>query len=58
MIDPCSSIIWRSKGDNDHSKLIRMLEALNDYANPMEELLDTYFDVENIAYWMAFQLLS
>ena len=46
------------KGDNDHSKLIRMLEALNDYANPMQELLDAYFDVENIAYWMAFQLLT
>lgn len=46
------------KGDNDHTKLIRMLEALNDYANPMEELLETYFDIENIAYWMAFQLLT
>ena len=24
----------------------------------MEKLLETYFDVENIAYWMAFQLLT
>ena len=46
------------KGDNDHSKLIRMLETLNDNSEPMEEVLAQYFDLENIAYWMAFQLLT
>ena len=45
------------KGDSDHTKLIEMLEKLNDESQPMEKLLETYFDVENIAYWMAFQLL-
>ena len=34
-----------------------MLEALNDETVPMEELFETTFDTENIAYWMAFQLL-
>ena len=46
-----------TKGSSDHSKLIEMLEKLNDESQPMEKLLETYFDVENIAYWMAFQLL-
>lgn len=45
------------KGDSDHSKLIEMLEALNDVSKPMDEILDKYFDTENIAYWLAFQLL-
>ena len=47
-----------TKGSSDHSKLIEMLEKLNDESQPMEKLLETYFDVENIAHWMAFQLLT
>lgn len=47
-----------TKGSSDHNKLIEMLEKLNDESQPMEKLLETYFDVENIAYWMAFQLLT
>lgn len=46
------------KGDNDHTKLIAMLNDLNDYSVPMREILGKYFDTENIAYWMAFQLLT
>lgn len=46
------------KGDTDHTKLIRMLEKINDYSVPTEELFATDFDMENIAYWMAFQLLT
>ena len=46
------------KGSSDHTKLIEMLDKLNDESQPMEELLQTYFDPENIAYWMAFQLLT
>lgn len=45
------------KGSDDHEKLIAMLEELNDETVPMDELLATRFDSENIAYWMAFQLL-
>ena len=47
-----------TKGSSDHTKLIEMLDKLNDESRPMEELLETYFDPENIAYWMAFQLLT
>ncbi len=46
------------KGDSDHTKLIQMLEDLNDDSQSMELILEKYFDVENIAYWMAFQILT
>ena len=47
------------KGSSDHTKLIEMLEVLNDDTQPMDDVLFArYFDPENIAYWMAFQLLT
>ena len=49
--------ILEIKGDDDHSKLIGMLERVNDYSIPIETILEENFDTENIAYWMAFQLL-
>ena len=49
--------ILEIKGDDDHTKLIRMLERVNDYSIPIETILEEDFDIENVAYWMAFQLL-
>ena len=49
--------ILEIKGDDDHSKLIALLEKINDYSIPMETILEEHFDMENIAYWMAFQLM-
>lgn len=49
--------ILEIKGDDDHSKLIRMLEKVNDYSIPIEEILEENFDIENISYWMAFNLM-
>ena len=46
------------KGDSDHTKLIAMLNALNDVSNPIETVLDQYFDRENLTYWMAYQILT
>ena len=46
------------KGDDDHSKLIAMLDAVNDYSIPIEETVETYFDAENLCYWMAFHILA
>ena len=47
------------KGNSDHAKLIEMLDVLNDESSSMEEeVFARYFDPENIAYWMAFQLLT
>lgn len=45
------------KGSSDHTKLIDMLEAVNDYSIPIDMVLDRHFDRENIAYWMAFMIL-
>ena len=50
--------ILECKGNNDHTKLIRMLDAVNDYSISTEELLDTYFNRENLAYWMAYHILT
>lgn len=44
-------VILECKGNNDHTKLIKMLEAVNDYSIPTEEFLKTYFNMENLAYW-------
>ena len=49
--------ILEVKGDDDHTKLIAMLEKVNDYSIPVEQILEENFDMENIAYWMAFNLL-
>lgn len=46
------------KGDSDHSKLIEMLDAVNNYAIPIDKVLDQYFDTENLTYWMAYQILT
>ena len=49
--------ILEVKGDDDHTKLISMLEKVNDYSIPIEQILEENFDMENIAYWMAFNLM-
>jgi spore coat protein H len=46
------------KGDTDHSKLIGMLEEINNILIPIEELFPKYFDEENYFTWMAFQILT
>ena len=46
------------KGSSDHRKLIRMLEAVNDYSKPVSTVLEQYFDKENLTYWMALQILT
>ncbi len=45
------------KGDTDHSKLIEMLEDVNDYSIPIEDTVEKWFDTENMFYWMGFQIL-
>ena len=46
------------KGNDDHSKLIAMLEDVNDYGIPIERVIDEHFDMENLTYWMAFNILT
>ncbi len=45
------------KGDTDNSKLREVLTAVNDYTVPIEEVVEKYFDVENISYFLAFHTL-
>ena len=49
--------ILEIKGDDDHSKLIALLEKISDYTIPIETILNDHLDVENITYWMAFNIL-
>ena len=49
--------ILEVKGDDDHTKLINMLTKVNDFSIPIEQILEENFDIENIAYWMAFNLM-
>lgn len=45
------------KGDTDHSKLIEMLEDVNDYTIPIEEVFSKWFDEENFFSWLSFHIL-
>ena len=45
------------KGNDDHTKLLELLEKVNDYSVPIEEIVEQHFDMDNICYWMAFHIL-
>lgn len=45
------------KGNDKHAKMLETLAAIQDYSISTQELIETYFDSENICYWMAFQIL-
>ena len=49
--------IMEIKGDDDHTKIITLLEKINDYSISIEDILQEHFDIENMAYWMAFNIL-
>ena len=46
------------KGNDDHSKLIEMLDDLNNFSIPIETVFNRYFDEENYFTWLAFQMLT
>lgn len=51
------SEILETKTGEDHTKLLEMLDAVNNYTIPTEEVLDTYFDTDNLTSYLAFNLL-
>lgn len=59
-LDPGSELPMGLKALNstDHTRLLEMLRAVNDWTISSDRLLDTCFDRENLAYWMAFMMLS
>lgn len=45
------------KGNQNHSKLIQMLEDVNNWSIPIEQTFETYFDADNYFTWLAFNIL-
>ena len=50
--------VLESQGDNDHSKLLAMLDDLSDESVPINEIFEKYFDADNYFTWLAFQILT
>lgn len=46
------------KGSTDHTKLIDMLDDVNDVSVPVEDIIDKHFNMQNLTYWMAFMILT
>lgn len=46
------------KGSNDNSKLIEMIEDVNDYSIPIDTVIEEHFNMENLTYWLAFHILT
>ncbi|MBO5598963.1 MAG: CotH kinase family protein [Oribacterium sp.] len=47
-----------SKVNNDHSNLRDTLTALQNYSIPIDQILEEHFDVENMMYFLAFNILN
>lgn len=50
--------ILEVKGDQNHERLLSMLEAVNDPDIPIRQVIETYFDEDNLFGWLAFNLLT
>lgn len=46
------------KGNDDHSKLIAMLEDVNDSSVSAKSILEEWFDKDNVLNWLAFNILT
>ncbi len=46
------------KGSNDHSKLIAMLEDINDDTVSTKEIMYKWFEEDNLLSWLAFQIVT
>lgn len=49
--------ILEIKGREDHDKLIRMLNDVNDRSIPIEEVIEKHFDLDNFLTWTAANIL-
>lgn len=45
------------KGDRDNEKINQVVEEIQNYMRPIDEIINEYFDEENLCYWMAFNIL-
>ncbi len=46
------------KGNDDHTKLITMLDDLNNDLKPIEDVFEKYFDADNYFTWLALNILT
>lgn len=49
--------ILEIKGSDDHSKLIKMLEDVNNYSLDINDVIDKHFERENYLTWMAANII-
>jgi spore coat protein H len=49
--------VLRIKGINDHKRLIKMLDAVNDQNQNINNVISKYFDRDNYLTWMAVNIL-
>jgi len=45
------------KTGENHKKLIEMLDAVNDYSIPIEDIIANYFDINNLTSYIAYNIL-
>lgn len=51
-----STVLEPKTGEN-HAKLLEMLDAVNDYTIPIEDVIDQYFNLDNLTSYLAFNIL-
>lgn len=50
-------LIFEAKGRKDHTKLLAMLDDVNNTQIPIEEIMDKHFDLDNFLTWTAVNIL-
>ncbi|MGN0353774.1 MAG: exopolysaccharide Pel transporter PelG, partial [Muricoprocola sp.] len=45
------------KGNDDHALLQEVIKKVNNYQIPITEIIEQHFNLENLVYWMGFQIL-
>lgn len=50
-------VILEVIGNNKHDKLIEMLDGVNDYNRDINEVVDKYFDRDNLLTWLGVNIL-
>ncbi len=51
------NLVLEPKTTEDHTKLLAMLDAVNDYTVPIEKTMDTYFNLDNVTSFLAYNIL-
>ncbi len=46
------------RGNKDHTDLIRMLDAVNNYSLDIDDVVDQYFDRDNYLTWLACNIIT